>query len=168
MDDRTEEALARALADAAARLDATGARDEVLVDLVRPTWLGVKLAPKLVPDERVWRLGVLLLGRSGRLYATGTTLRVSDPRHPNAQSRLAENRRELRALALKSGIAGGETINLDARDIHLDGITAVTRPIARTPDGLAVQWSTTSEALTPLDDYLQERVDLLVAPPQGS
>ena len=156
------------LRDAVARLEAAGARDELLVDYVRPTWLGVKLAAKLVPVERVWRIGVLLLGRSATLYATGTTLRVTEPRHPNAQSRLAEDRRELRAIALRSGISGGETINLDAHDIVLDAATADTRPVARTADGLFVQWSAAADALTPLEAYLAERVQLLIDPPEGA
>lgn len=156
------------LVDAVARLTAADARDEVLVDYVRPRLLGVPLAPKLVIVERVWRLGVLLLGRGGSLYATGVTVQVREPRHPNAQSVLAEDRREIRALALRSGIHGGETINLDARDIDLDAIDARTRPLARTADGLAVAWSPNSDALTPLADYLADRVGLLVDPPAGS
>ncbi|MEO8262130.1 MAG: hypothetical protein ABI566_06120 [Pseudolysinimonas sp.] len=156
------------IADAVERLETARARDELLVDFVQPRWLGVKLPAKLAPVERVWRLGVLLLGHSGKLYATGTTLRVSEPRHPNAQSRLAEDRRELRALALKSGISGGETINLDAIDILLDAVTADSRPLARTPDGLAVQWSPSSDALAPFAGYLAERVALLADPPAGT
>jgi hypothetical protein len=156
------------LTDAVASLTAEGARDELLVDHVRPTWLGVKLAAKLVPVERVWRLGVLLLGRSGTLYGTGTTLRVTEPRHPNAQSLLAEDRRQLRAIALRSGISGGETINLDARDIVLADLDAVSRPVARTDAGLVVQWSASSDQLTPLASYLAERIALLIDPPQGA
>ncbi len=155
------------LAGAVARLAAAGARDELLVEVVQPRWLGVKLAARLDTVERVWRLGVLLLGRSGALYATGTTLRVSEPRHPNAQSRLAEDRRELRALALKSGISGGETINLDAVEIHLDAVDAQSRPIARQGGDLVVAWAPGSE-LTPLGPYLDERIALLVDPPEGA
>lgn len=155
------------LAAAVEQLSASGARDELLVDLVRPRWLGVRLAPRLDTVERVWRLGVLLLGHSGALYATGTTLRVSEPRHPNAQSRLAEDRRELRAIALKSGISGGETINLDARDIPIDALGPDTRPIAKTEAGYLVAWAAGSD-LTPLAAYLDERIALLVDPPQGA
>ena len=156
------------VADAVQRLTAAGARDELLVDLVRPRWMGVRLAARLDAVERVWRLGVLLLGHGGALYATGTTLRVSEPRHPNAQSQLAEERRELRAIALKSGISGGETINLDAVDIALDALTPQTRPVARTVDGLFVRWSPTSDALAPFDSYIAERVELLIHPPEGA
>jgi hypothetical protein len=155
------------LAGAVERLTAAGARDELLVDLVRPRWLGVRLAPRLDTVERVWRLGVLLLGRSGRLYATGTTLRVSEPRHPNAQSRLAEDRRELRAIALRSGIPGGETINLDAVDIQPDALGPGTRPVAKTDAGYMVAWAAGS-GLTPLTTYLDDRIALLVDPPEGA
>lgn len=155
------------LAGAVERLEAAGARDELLVELVQPRWLGVRLAARLDTVERVWRLGVLLLGRSGALYATGATLRVSEPRHPNAQSRLAEDRRELRALALKSGISGGETINLDARDIDLDAATETSRPVANRGGDLLVAWAPGSD-LTPLGPYLDERIALLVDPPEGA
>lgn len=156
------------LARAVARLSAAGARDEVLVEYARPRWAGLRLSPKLTTVGRVWRLGVLLLGRDAALYATGTSLRVSEPQHPNAQSALAEQRRELRAIALRSGISGGETINLDARDIRLDELTAATRPVARTDAGLLVQWSPNSEALAPFETYVDERVALLIDPPEGA
>ena len=128
----------------------------------------MKLPAKLQTVDRVWRLGVLLLGREGALYATGTTLRVTEPRHPNAQSRLADDRRELRAIALRSGIPGGETINLDARDIALAELGAASRPVARTDAGLAVQWSSASDQLTPFASYLAERIALLIDPPEGA
>lgn len=155
------------LAAAVQRLDAAGARDELLVELIRPRWLGVRLAARLDTVDRVWRLGVVLLGRGGALYATGTTLRVTEPRHPNAQSRLAEDRRELRALAMKSGISGGETINLDAVDIDLDTVTETSRPVARRDGGLVVAWAPGSD-LTPFGAYLDERISLLVDPPEGA
>ena len=144
------------------------ARDEVLVAYARPRWAGLRLAPKLTTIARVWRLGVLLLGHDAALYATGTTLRVSEPRHPNAQSALAEERRELRAIALRSGIAAGETINVDVRDIRFEELTALTRPIARVDAGFFVQWSPKSDALAPIGTYLAERVALLVDQPTGA
>lgn len=156
------------LADLAARLTAAGARDEVLVDFSRPRWAGLKLSPRMVEVERVWRLGVLLLGHSGRLYATGITLHVTEPKHPNPQSLLAEERRMLRTAAAKAGIPKGETINLDARDIRWEDLTADTRPVARTDDGFAVQWSPASPTLMPLEAYLDERAALLINPPAGA
>lgn len=156
------------MADAVSRLTEAGARDELLADLLVRRVAGLKRRPIFDPIERVWRLGVLLLGRSGALYAAGTTLQVSEPRHPNAQSLLAQERRELRAIALKAGIAKGDTVNFDALDIHLDALTPDTRPLARVDGGLLVRWSPTSETLTPFESYLAERVELLVDPPAGA
>jgi hypothetical protein len=156
------------IADAVARLTAAGARDELLADLQVRRVLGLRRAPTFEPIERVWRLGVLLLGRSGSLYATGTTLHVTEPRHPNAQSQLGEERRELRAIALKAGIARGDTVDFDARDILLDDLTAATRPLALIDGELRVQWNPTSDALAPFESYLAERVGLLVDPPPGA
>lgn len=164
----SDEQMDQLLARAVARLSAASARDEVLVEYARPRWAGLRLSPKLTTVGRVWRLGVLLLGHDAALYATGTTLRVSEPQHPNAQSALAEQRRELRAIALRSGISGGDTINLNARDIRFDELSALSRPIARRDDGLFVQWSPNSDALAPFETYLAERVALLVDPPEGA
>jgi hypothetical protein len=164
-DDSATEAL---LAAATARLTAAGARDELLADLVERRTLGIRRAPVFEPVERVWRLGVLLLGRSGALYATGTTMRVSEPRHPNAQSQLGEERRELRAIALKAGIAPGETIDFDAHRIRLDDVDDASRPLARIAGDLLVRWSPTSATLTPVAGYLTERVELLTDPPAGA
>jgi hypothetical protein len=156
------------LATAVARLTAAGARDELLADLVARRLLGIPRAPAFQPIERVWRLGVLLLGHSATLYATGTTLRVSDPRHPNAQSQLAEQRRELRAIARKAGIASGETIDFEAHRIQLNALTPETRPLALVDGEVLVQWSPASNTLTPFESYLAERVELLIDPPAGA
>ena len=52
--------------------------------------------------------------------------------------------------------------------VDLDELTTDSRPIARTADGFAVQWSPASPTLTPLETYLEERVALLIEPPEGA
>lgn len=147
------------------RLDAAGARDEVLATLMHRRLRGDTFA--LV--ERVWRLGVVLLGRSGRLYATGTTFRIDELRFDNHQSNLAAARREYRAAALRAGFPPGETVNFDAEPIELDAaLAAAAGPVILTPDGVQVRWSPTSAALAPFDAYLAERVELLAEPPPGA
>lgn len=144
---------------AAEQLAAEGARDEVLASLVRRRLRG----DSFVPIERAWRLGVLLLGRGGTLYATGTTFRVDALRYDNHQSNLAAARREYRAAALRAGFPVGETVNFDARPIELDAALAESEgPVILTSDGLRVRWSQSSDALAPFEGYLAERVELLL------
>jgi hypothetical protein len=149
------------VARAVERLTASQARDELLATIVERRIRGDMFAPV----ERVWRLGVLLLGRSGTLYATGTTFLVGELTHPNQQSNLAAARRAYRAMALKAGIRPGETVNFGAREIDLDHPAG---PVIQTARGLEVQWSAASTATTPFERYLGERVDLLTDPPAGA
>jgi hypothetical protein len=150
-----------AVARAVERLTASRARDELLATVVERRIRGAAFAPV----ERVWRLGVLLLGHSGTLYATGTTFLVDELKHPNQQSNLAAARRQYRSMALKAGIRPGETVNFDAPPIDLDHPAG---PVIRTADGLEVRWSAASTAGTPFEAYLAERVDLLADPPNGA
>jgi hypothetical protein len=155
---------------AADRLSAAGARDEVLASLVHRRIRG----DAFIAVERVWRLGVLLLGRSGALYATGTTFRIDELTFDNHQSNLAAARREYRAAALRAGFPPGETINFEAKPIVLDAAlldaapAASGGPVILGPDGVQVRWSRTSDALAPFESYLAERAELLADPPAGA
>ncbi len=147
------------------RLSAAGARDEVLAALVHRRLRG----DTFVVVERVWRLGVLLLGRSGTFYATGTTFRIDELKFDNHQSNLAAARREYRAAALRAGFPSGETVNFDAEPIELDAALAESDgPVILNSAALLVRWSPTSDALAPFESYLAERVELLADPPQGA
>jgi hypothetical protein len=152
-----------AVADAVERLTASGARDEVLATLTRRRLRG----DTFVLVERVWRLGVLLLGRNGSLYATGTTFRIDELRFDDHQSNLAAARREYRAAALRAGFAAGETVTFDAVPLDLADPPRDGAVIAG-PDGIRVRWSGASDTLTPFEAYLAERVELLADPPPGA
>lgn len=159
------EAAHAAVTRAIERLTTSGARDEALATFVRRRLRG----DVLVPVERVWRLGVLLLGRSGALYATGTTFRIDELRFDNHQSNLASARREYRAAALRAGFRPGETANVDAEPIVLDAALAVSDgPVILGPQGLQVRWNPAGSALTPFGTYLADRVGLLAEPPAGA
>jgi hypothetical protein len=154
-----------AVTRAFARLEASGARDEILATAVHRRLRG----DTFVPIERVWRLGVLLLGRSGTLYATGTTFRVDELKHDNHQSNLAATRRERRAAAIRAGFPPGETVNVDASPIELDaGLAGSDGPVILSPDGVQVRWSATSAVLTGFESYVAERAELLADPPAGA
>ena len=154
-----------AVARALERLSAAGARDELLASLVHRRLRG----DSFVVVERVWRLGVLLLGRSGTLYATGTTFRIDELRFDNHQSNLAAARRGYRAAALRAGFPPGETVNFDAKPIELDAALAGSDgPLILGPQGIQVRWSPTSDVLAPFESYLDERTELLADPPGGA
>jgi hypothetical protein len=179
-DARDDEAVAgfrAALADAAARLADSGARDEAVADYEgrRRTFL-IAREPVLRPVGRAWRLGVLLLDRAGALRATGSIVRATSPGRTQYVSVSAETRRAFRAAAERGRFREGETVNFDAAPVPVEAGSlreaAETRlgPLFLRDGRILVRWSA---AVTDADardafGYLAERVDLLVHPPQGA
>ncbi|THG34476.1 hypothetical protein E6C70_09445 [Glaciibacter flavus] len=160
----------QAVTDAVARLSDAGARDEALARYVgdRRT-LGIRRAPRMESIGRVWRLGTLLVARDGSVFATGALTRALPPGRPAFQSLSAEERRDYRAAAHRGRFVEGEAVNFDATPIPLDETLAnASGPIVLRDDEPMVRWSAASDALVPLADYLRDRVDLLVHPPQGA
>jgi PAS domain-containing protein len=159
-----EKALAdarAALAAARDRLEAAHARDELLAERVARRFR----ADTFRPIGRVWRLGVLLLGRDGALHAAGQSIRVDELRHDNHQSNLAAERRAVRAMALAAGVPAGETLDYDAEPIALDaGLADSAGPVILNPDGVMVRWNPGGTELVPFERYLDERAGLLTAP----
>ena len=165
--------IREAIADAARQLSEACAKDELLADLTqRKRLLGLVRPPVFVPRGRVWRLGVLLLDQAGTLYATGTITRATETGRPTYQSASVEERREFRATAVRSGLPAGETVNFNARPIELDdAILSDTDGPLFLRDGLPfVRWSHTfgNASAMPLENYLRDRVELLVHPPEGA
>jgi len=165
--------IREAIADAARQLSEACAKDELLADLTqRKRLLGLVRPPVFVPRGRVWRLGVLLLDQAGTLYATGTITRATETGRPTYQSASVEERREYRATAVRSGLPAGETVNFNARPIELDDAILIdTNGPLFLRDGLPfVRWSHAfgDASAMPLEDYLRDRVDLLVHPPEGA
>jgi len=164
-----------AIASAAERLSAVGARTESLAELRTPRAIGpLRRAPRFVPVAQVWRLGVLLLesaaGDAARLFATGSVTRARDPRHPNFTSVSGEERREVREAARRAGFAAGETVDYDARPLPLDDTLGTVGPLVLRDGALFVSWNSTRspDSLTPFAAYLAERVELLADPPAGA
>ena len=186
-DDQVVAAIRASLARARARLSEAGARDEALAEFVpaRRVMLVTREA-RMVPVARVWRLGVLLLGTSAGsasagsgsgssaagLWATGSITRVLEPGRPAYQSESAERRRAYRAAALRGHFPKGETVNFDASPIELDStaLAASAGPLLLHDGRALVLWNATlgPESATPLDAYLDDRVDLLIHPPEGA
>jgi hypothetical protein len=160
------------LADAATRLAAAGARDEALATFVpEHRVMLVRRKATMLPLGRVWRLGVLLLDADGRLYATGSTTRALEPGRRAYQSQSAELRREYRGAAFRGPFERGETVNFDAAPIELqdDGLRESQGPLVLRGEEAMVRWDQSSpDALALLDEYLADRVRLLVDPPEGA
>jgi hypothetical protein len=162
-----------AIRDAVAALIAAGAREEALAEYVpaRRTLL-IPRPPVLRRIGSVWRLGVLLLDRSGTLRATGTLVRATPPGRPQNLSRSVEDRRALRAAAQRGGFRPGETLVFDAPVIDLDpsALRASRGPLFLRDGRPLVRWSASAADADARDlaDYLAERVDLLIHPPEGA
>ncbi|WP_223692828.1 hypothetical protein [Leifsonia poae] len=170
-DEKAIDGIRVLLRDAVERLDVAGARDEGLAVFVpRHRRMLVTREAVLRPAGRVWRLGVLLLDRSGSLHATGSITRAAESNRPTFQSVSAETRRELRVAAVRGHFAVGETVNYDAPEIDLSaaGLRGAGGPLVLR-DGVAlVRWSPAAFATVPFGPYLAERVSLLTDPPQGA
>ncbi|WP_426518465.1 hypothetical protein ACPPVQ_02930 [Diaminobutyricibacter sp. McL0618] len=172
-DDRAVAAVRASFERARARLADAAARDEALAEFVpaRRVML-ITREPTMVPVARVWRLGVLLLGTTDGLWATGSITRVLEPGRPAYQSESAERRRAFRAAAVRGHFPKGETVNFDARPIELDAaaLAASPGPLVLDAGRALVRWNAALDPTSalPLDDYLDDRVGLLVNPPEGA
>lgn len=159
-----------ALDRAVGELSAADAPDEALAEwMPRRRLLGVPRAPVLRARGRVWRLGVLLLGRDGELYAAGVTTRVTEPGRPQNLHGSVEQRRAHRAAALRAGYRVGDVVNHAATPIRWDA-RALSDPDGRVVlrgDTVWVRWSRVGEPV-PFEDYLAERIVLLEHPPEGA
>lgn len=169
--------LQDALDRAARRLVAAGARDEALAEYVAPRKvLGLTRPAVLRPVARAWRLGALMLGRDGTLYSTGAIVRAGEAGVRNHQSQSAEDRRDLRAAALRGKFAPGESVNHGWAVVDLTALAAsdpaassdpAAGPVFLAADGsVRVRWNAAlgDGASRELTAYVDERVGLLVDP----
>lgn len=136
-------------------LDAAGVSQEALATVKTSRFTPVKL----VRSGSAWRLGGLLLDREGHLFETGELTRaVEPPRGFANKSPDAETRREWRRAALRGKFAPGEAVNFRHTPIDVAAGTGVALIVEGTP---MVRWNHHGNP-TPLDDYLAQRLQLLV------
>lgn len=158
-----------ALLDAArARLAAARAPRERLGEIVRPRVLAGLRSPKIVPRGEVWRLGVLLVGERDA-FAAGNVVRAGDPGRRGFASDAARIRAEVAAAAIRGGFGNGETVHLDWRPLDLSALDRGERvgPLALIEGIPSIRWSPAAD-YAPLGGYLDERIALLLHPPQGA
>ena len=176
---RDRDACERARApsrDTAAQLRDARVPTEALARFVEP---GKRLlifprAATMTPEGAVWRLGTLLLGESGELWAAGKVTRAAERGRVGYQSVSREDRKDLAAAALKCGYPEGTVVNFDAHALTLTPESVASLgaedPIGFDEGEVRVRWragAPLSGALT-LAQYLSERAGLLIDPPLGA
>ena len=155
-------ALAELLAAAVAELD--GLPDESLGAWKQSRGLGrLRPAPTLQPAGRAWRLGVLLIDRQGRLFATGEVTRAIEPQIAvTSRTLLAEEKREIRRAAARGRFPEGEVVNHSYTPIDLGELAraGASGPLSVVDGIVRVRWKA-GDGTRPLDAYLRERIGLL-------
>lgn len=175
----------------ALKLQAAGARPDALAEYVpeHGVFLWRRKATMRTLGE-AWRLGTLLLGVDGALYAHGHSTRAAERGRPSFQSESREERREIAAAALRGGFKLGTPVNYDA--LLLLAVTGDTRDAVFDPDPAAADLRATETKAVPrelpvglaadevrvrwragaplagaptLAAFLEERVELLINPP---
>ena len=134
--------------------------------------LGILRPARLRPLARAWRLGVLLLSADGTVRATGSVTRAVPPGHPGHVAASTEERREVRAAAFRGPFPEGSTVYFDSPVMELtaEALRGATGPLLLRDDRVLVRWSLSAsdDAARDLGPYLDERVSLLLDPPQGA
>ncbi|WP_394770840.1 hypothetical protein [Lacisediminihabitans sp.] len=171
MDDEHAEPVERQVRELLARtigaLDAAGVKDEALA-ILRPSrgFSVFRTAEAMVPAGRAWRLGVLLLDRSGSLFATGSVTRAVEPGRVTNQSPAAELRRAARRTASRGPFARGDVVNFGFVPLALDAgsLRAGSGPLALVDDSVLVRWGgADGQGVSTLAAYLADRVSLHTA-----
>lgn len=178
-----------ACTEAAAALASAGIAPDALAEYVPPrTVLLITRKATMKPMGEAWRLGTVLLGTDGALYAHGHTTRSDERGRPGYQSASREERREIAAAALRGGYPIGTTVNYDAAPLALvadgrdtGGPNQVLDPDPdQTPDSespigyrdgeIRIRWRAGAplDGAQPLAAYLRERVELLTDPTRGA
>lgn len=180
-DNETRAAWQRALAasaESALKLRDAGIAPEALAEYVpeRRAFLWRRKAT-MRPLGEAWRLGTLLLGTDGSLYAHGHSTRSAERGRPSYQSESREERREIAAAALHCGYAIGTPVNYDALLLLAASGGAVFDPdhdaaARELPVGLAegevrVRWRAGAPlaGAQTLAAFVAERAELLINPP---
>lgn len=165
-----------ACTEAAAALRQAGVQPEGLAEYL-PETRRLLVFPKpatMRPLGEVWRLGTLLLDTEGGLWAAGRATRAAERGRVGYQSVSREERRDIAAAALRGGYAAGSPVNFDARPLPFDE-TALRELGTDSPIGLAdgeirVRWRSGAalDGAPTLEEYLRDRVALLIDPPLGA
>jgi len=165
------------IASAANRLLAAGANPEQLA-LSTPARRLLGLLPFSSSFKKAgegFLLGALVVTTHGEVFEPGLTIRASLKTLPGHQAQSAQERLELRRKLLAAKFPEDRTVLIDARRLPIDDLEALANengPLVLREtivDGnpvkqLLVRWMPTApdSGLRPLEDYLNERVELAI------
>lgn len=165
-----------ACAATALALASAGVAPEALAEFV-PAGKRLLVLPRAAtmrPLGEVWRLGTLMLGTDGSLWAAGSATRAAERGRAGYQSVSREERRDLAAAALRGGYAVGTPVNFDATPLPIDeaGVHTLSTdaPIGWVDGEIRVRWRAEAplDGAPTLDRFLRERAALLIDPPLGA
>ncbi|MCT2085216.1 glutaminase [Microbacterium enclense] len=126
--------------------------------------LGIPRAPRIVDRGSAWHLGVLLL-TDDAVLATGDIVRSRAEVRRGFAAESQRRRAELAAAAHHGGIPEGETVHIGWHPLDPTSLGGGTVPLAVRDGEAMVRWSAQG-GYRPLERYLDERIDLLVHPPE--
>ncbi len=165
------------IASAANRLLAAGANPEQLA-LSTPARRLLGLLPFSSSFKKAgegFLLGALVVTTHGEVFEPGLIIRASLKTLPGHQAQSAQERLELRRKLLAAKFPEDRTVLIDARRLPIDDLEALANengPLVLREtivDGnpvkqLLVRWMPTApdSGLRPLEDYLNERVELAI------
>lgn len=156
--------LAQLLRDTAAELDARHARDEALATVkASRKLLLVHTSASMQPAGRAWRLGVLLLGRGGEVWATGRITRATEPKKEQGLSASVEERRDARRAASKK-FTEGEVVNFEHVPLPRDADSlrsGASDPLVLRDGVVHVRWGRGPDEVRELRAYLADRSEFV-------
>ena len=119
---------------------------------------GFARATRIVPVEKVWRIGVLLIGEHA-VFGVGEVLRTRTEAVRGYTATAQRERAERAAAAARGGFADGEIVHLDAERLDLDALDRgePTGPLLVIEGVVRVRWSALGSP-RPLRDYLDEQL----------
>jgi len=156
--------LAELLRRTAAELDGRHARDEALATVkASRRLLLVQTSASMQPAGRAWRLGVLLLGRDGEVWATGRITRATEPKKEQGLSASVEERRDARRAASKK-FTEGEVVNFGHVRLPLDAESlrrGAADPLLLRDGDVLVRWGRGPDEVRELRAYLADRSEFV-------
>lgn len=144
-----------------------------------PRRFGIVTRPRMLVQDRVWRLGALLLRADGELFLAGDVTRAVPPPKADHNSPYRSERQVYTAAAYRAKLPTGTVVHFNTRPVSVPTAAHIDPnqqdPNQQNPNSplillngvVHLRWigGRADSGLVPLGAYLTERVDLLLNPP---